>query len=836
MVRHEEHSVQFYQEKLEANSQSLVFSRLADCHRKKGEIQQAIGVCMQGLKIHPDYVTGRVILGRCYLEQEKLKEATAEFIRVVGLDRRNQVAIKMIADVYARQGMKEKAGDLYAYLLCMDPDNQSLAKYAQSNRGNGETNVLRILGIASQPQSAEAIGGEMPVPQASPDTIGDVDKTIQMDMVSSPAEGGAGDTAELGEMLVKTQRFDADELTASAEAGAYRVEETVSDLDAKQGDVITGDDISSRMAMIFGEEEAASAQAGLQTAEAAEAPAEAMDVVPDTTDADADAQKVHDDTVTTGSLGITETVAAPIVSGSDITSRIEQLFGDEKPSAQGGLGADAVSDFTQAYVPGAGAEEATVRVSESPSAVSVPPQAPVKEPKATDGANISGEDVTERLNEMFSDSASISEPLAEIGKMLDQQAPLVDQIEQEAAGSGVHDDLTAESANKGAGLSLDEQESSPEEPLQAVSGEDVALRLETIFEEGETGDASSDTGAITVTEDSAPRPEEDTKPPVDVSDSAIVIGGDITDSDIHEMGEATLFTAETPAEEATGHEGAVTAAEPAFDIDDAMPQETQPEMSGDDVVGRLDELFSDNLMKDAGLESIPDGDKDDDEVNQGFYTMSGENAQTAASEDGLLSELDRSDSEEPEKETLDLSSEPADKTVLMEQDDKDLTLAVAEEETILSDSRDPLPKQPVAGGGGGDDVVVNEATQISLPTADEQSQGDSTSRYSIPDHVLTPTLADIYYQQGQPALALQIYKRLLEADPDNDKIAARIQEITRAVAAQEAKETALLDSGVKRPAGIPGKAASNRKKADAGRPLAGVRIKKVYKNRIRKSR
>ncbi len=48
---------------------------------------------------------------------------------------------------------------------------------------------------------------------------------------------------------------------------------------------------------------------------------------------------------------------------------------------------------------------------------------------------------------------------------------------------------------------------------------------------------------------------------------------------------------------------------------------------------------------------------------------------------------------------------------------------------------------------------------------------------SLPDHVLTPTFADIYLQQNQPIIAKQIYERLLEKDADNDLYLERIEEI-----------------------------------------------------------
>jgi tetratricopeptide (TPR) repeat protein len=864
MAKQGETSVQFYQDKLVADSQSLVFSRLADCYRKKGEIQQAIGVCMQGLQLHPGYVTGRIILGRCYLEQEKLKEATMEFVHVIELDRRNHVAVKMLADVYARQGMKEKAGDLYAYLLRMDPDNQSLVKLAQTNRGNGETNVRRILGIApGTPGSGVSADTVQQEPRASlvlPDTITDIDKTIQMDIVSRQPEGRLSDTAELGEMLVKTQKFDTEELNSAADTDTYRVEETVSDIGAKQGDSdpdagsITGDDISSRMAMIFGDEQAGEPHLEDMTADA-------TDVVPD----GGDANKVQEDTVAAGSIDRKETAATPSISGSDITSRIEQLFGDEQPLDKPGLGEGAASDFTQAYVPGPVVEEEAVNVSDSP--IQAPAEPPSSErplevhpasasPEGVDAetsnlgadakkpmehGDISGKDVTDRLNEMFSDdaSASIAEPLAEIGKMLDLQTPAVDdeiQVDLPTESIDMNDKATATKA-------LNESES-----VAAVSGDDVALRLDTIFEDYEKTVAPSEMEATTVQEDAVARPEEDTRPPVEVSDHAIIINDDNSDSDIHEQGEATLFNTETLIED-ENKQGGVVAADtgttgPALNIDDTVPPEMQPEMSGNDVVGRLDELFSDTLMNGGGLDSIPDGDKDDGEVNQGFYTMSGENAQTAAPEDGMLSELDKSYSDESEKETLDITREAGDKTVLMEQDDRDITLAVADDETILSDHREPLPHGPGrddASAADSHDVLVNEATQIRLPTADDRTQADADAQYSIPDHVLTPTLADIYYQQGQPKLALQIYNRLLEADPDNERISQRIREIERFIAVQETEETAMVDSKRKKTASSRSEAdedgaISRKKSVGSAKPLAGVRIKKVFKNRIRKSR
>jgi tetratricopeptide (TPR) repeat protein len=47
----------------------------------------------------------------------------------------------------------------------------------------------------------------------------------------------------------------------------------------------------------------------------------------------------------------------------------------------------------------------------------------------------------------------------------------------------------------------------------------------------------------------------------------------------------------------------------------------------------------------------------------------------------------------------------------------------------------------------------------------------------LPDHILTPTFAQIYLEQGQPYLAKQIYERLLSQDPENDEYNLRLEEV-----------------------------------------------------------
>ncbi|MDR0330317.1 MAG: tetratricopeptide repeat protein [Chitinispirillales bacterium] len=113
--------------------------------------------------------------------------------------------------------------------------------------------------------------------------------------------------------------------------------------------------------------------------------------------------------------------------------------------------------------------------------------------------------------------------------------------------------------------------------------------------------------------------------------------------------------------------------------------------------------------------------------------------------------------------------------------------------------------------------------------------------FDLPDHVLTSTLADIYYQQGQPQLALHIYERLASRDPSDTRLLDKIDEI-KGLLLQSGEggyeppltvgtppEKANAASSERKKKGAGGKAAGGKAAGDGAagaRPLAGVRIKK----------
>ncbi len=255
--------------------ESRLFSRLADNYRKEGNFNRAIKLCLEGIQKHPDYVTGHIILGRCYFEQQNFNDAFDEFKKVCIIDRHNQVALKMLAEIFVLQNMNQKAGSIYEVLFNMDPYNKSIAKLASQYPSDGITGLYDALGIeiptepflCEHPSSAEqqifdeqiAFGSEVesdnffdeasPTHQSNdesqsflPDIPFDNEKTVAVD----------GDLINQ-QLNMLYEENDSDQENSSGEElqdiESSITSEAVLDEDAD----ITGQDISSRIDELFSE-------------------------------------------------------------------------------------------------------------------------------------------------------------------------------------------------------------------------------------------------------------------------------------------------------------------------------------------------------------------------------------------------------------------------------------------------------------------------------------------------------------------------------------------------------------------------------------------------------
>ncbi|MFN2431499.1 MAG: tetratricopeptide repeat protein [Gemmatimonadota bacterium] len=105
------------------NPTSRLFAPLADAHRKAGRIAEAIGICQQGLRVHPDYLGGKMVLARAWFDQGDLEEATGVFREVLEADPQNLVALRALGEIGRQRGDASDAAAWFRRALEVDPTN-----------------------------------------------------------------------------------------------------------------------------------------------------------------------------------------------------------------------------------------------------------------------------------------------------------------------------------------------------------------------------------------------------------------------------------------------------------------------------------------------------------------------------------------------------------------------------------------------------------------------------------------------------------------------------------------------------------------------------------------
>ncbi|NLE00982.1 MAG: tetratricopeptide repeat protein, partial [Fibrobacter sp.] len=234
-----------------------------------------------------------------------------------------------------------------------------------------------------------------------------------------------------------------------------------------------------------------------------------------------------------------------------------------------------------------------------------------------------------------------------------------------------------------------------------------------------------------------------------------------------------------------------------------------PVITAQDLEDRLEEFFPDEdlTLHSQDTDFVDNEDDEDNSEAGGFYTIYGDDAVNSEPLDNLqgIDEVEIVNPIDPAS----LQDEAG--SFYQEWND-----ACNADEQLTTETIAITPPKNFTG---------SEATDTFSKTTMTDEDDLSAKPYSIPDHVLTPTLADIYYQQGQYDLAIQIYSRLLEKDPENDTIRIRLQSI------QESFEQS--NSGTRTPLHTQSEKADpplkKRKPPVDNRPLAGVRIKKKPK-------
>jgi predicted Zn-dependent protease len=91
------------------SSGSSLFVQEAESLRLQKKYDEAIRTCREGLKKTPEALSGRLILGRCYLESNRIPEARKELEKVAQIVEECLSVYKVLAQVYLEEKNVDKA-------------------------------------------------------------------------------------------------------------------------------------------------------------------------------------------------------------------------------------------------------------------------------------------------------------------------------------------------------------------------------------------------------------------------------------------------------------------------------------------------------------------------------------------------------------------------------------------------------------------------------------------------------------------------------------------------------------------------------------------------------
>lgn len=85
---------------LKENSNSQVFAALADAYRSKGDLDQAFRVCRQGLRLHPEYGPGHLVMAKINFERKMFDWAEQELDEAVSVDGETRATQQLRVEIY----------------------------------------------------------------------------------------------------------------------------------------------------------------------------------------------------------------------------------------------------------------------------------------------------------------------------------------------------------------------------------------------------------------------------------------------------------------------------------------------------------------------------------------------------------------------------------------------------------------------------------------------------------------------------------------------------------------------------------------------------------------
>ncbi len=123
---------------LSRNPDSLVFAALSDAYRKREDLAKAFHICSRGLKLHPDYGPGHLVMARINMERGMYSEAERELALAEQADGKTRGTELLLAQILIRKDQTRGARKILDRLKITDPENQVVAELLRAEKQKAE--------------------------------------------------------------------------------------------------------------------------------------------------------------------------------------------------------------------------------------------------------------------------------------------------------------------------------------------------------------------------------------------------------------------------------------------------------------------------------------------------------------------------------------------------------------------------------------------------------------------------------------------------------------------------------------------------------------------------
>jgi tetratricopeptide (TPR) repeat protein len=141
---------------LAQDPQSLVFLRLGEALRRKGQLDAAMRVAMNGLERHPHLADAHDLYARILTDKHDYERAFDEWDMAVRIAPHHTGALKGLAFLYFKVGDIEQAEAHLAAAKRVEPDDPTIEQAFEMIRGGEKASAAPLSTAPSPPSTAQA--------------------------------------------------------------------------------------------------------------------------------------------------------------------------------------------------------------------------------------------------------------------------------------------------------------------------------------------------------------------------------------------------------------------------------------------------------------------------------------------------------------------------------------------------------------------------------------------------------------------------------------------------------------------------------------------------------